>query len=305
MASRRGWFAGLLTPALVFGCGTGGGANYSLDVGNDDGGPSFGLSGGDGGQGAFDAYIENSSHVAIRFITLSCSGSCATVQAVGTGGYPPYTFQWDDGSTTAIRQVCPTSITSYSVKVTDTGTSGELARAPETIQVPLATNAIACDGGVPVCEDGGPSGGTPAPGHYVGSVYCPPDGGVLSLPAADGGTPSTGTITLDFALNGQTVDGSFYFLWSPSVIALQSSLTGTLDCATGGLRTTLGDGVWGLPGPSDPDGGMTVIQSGTIMGSITASPVSGSPGTITGILDYTTAPQAGFCLGTFAATLQP
>jgi len=100
-------------------------------------------SGDAGGLAAFDAYIEQ-DHVAVKFITLSCSGDCATVEAVGTGGYAPYTFKWDDGTTNATRQVCPASSTNYSVKVTDTGTSGELARAPETVQVPLTADVLTC-----------------------------------------------------------------------------------------------------------------------------------------------------------------
>jgi hypothetical protein len=84
----------------------------------------------------------------VKFITLSCSDDCAEVEAVGTGGYPPYTFAWDDGSTSATRKVCPTSSTSYRVTVTDTGTSGEFSRGPETVQVSLPANVIACpDGG--------------------------------------------------------------------------------------------------------------------------------------------------------------
>jgi hypothetical protein len=134
---------GLVT---ALGCGSSG--QEQLSLGQDDGGPSFAFSGTDaGGQAALDAYIEQ-NQVAVKFVTLSCAGDCATVQAVGTGGYPPYSFKWENGSTSATRQVCPTSSTTYSVRVTDAGTSGELARAPETVQVPLAANVIACpDGG--------------------------------------------------------------------------------------------------------------------------------------------------------------
>ena len=143
------------------------------------------------GPGAFDAYIEQ-NHVTVTFITLSCSGKCATVEAVGTGGYPPYMFKWDDGSKSAMRQFCPTSSTNYNVKVTDTGTSGELARAPETVQVPLAANVLACpDGGLLACSDGGGAGPGVLSGRYTGTVYCPPDGGVINVPTADGEPFST------------------------------------------------------------------------------------------------------------------
>ncbi len=133
------------------GCGSSRGNPYSVDVGTDDGGLSFVLGSGDaGGRGALDAHIEE-NHITITFVTLSCSGGCATVEAVATGGYPPYTFAWDDGSTHATRQVCPAASTSYNVKVTDTGTSGELARPAQSVDVPLSANVIAC-------SDAGPTG---------------------------------------------------------------------------------------------------------------------------------------------------
>ena len=130
MTPRRARVLGLLLAASAFGCGSSGGSPYSFDVGSDEGGPSFVASGLDGGQNGFDAYVENSKHVAVQFVTLSCSNSCAIVEAVGTGGYPPYSFKWDNGSTTATRQVCPSSSASYNVKVTDTGSAGEISRRP-------------------------------------------------------------------------------------------------------------------------------------------------------------------------------
>jgi hypothetical protein len=96
---------------------------------------------------------------------LSCSGRCANVEAVGTGGHPPYTFAWDDGSSSAKRQVCPASDTSYSVKVTDTGSTGEVPTPAETVEVPLQANVIAC-----------PDGGTPGPSDDGGTA-CDGDAG--------------------------------------------------------------------------------------------------------------------------------
>jgi hypothetical protein len=141
---------GLVVIPLALGCGRTSGANYNLDVGSDDGGPPFGFSGTDGGQG-LDAYIEQ-GHIAVTFITLSCSGPCADVQAVATGGNAPYRFVWEDGSTSAMRHVCPTSSTNYRVTVSDSGMSGEFFRAPETTTVPLSATVMACpDGGIPAC----------------------------------------------------------------------------------------------------------------------------------------------------------
>jgi hypothetical protein len=152
MTPRHARFAGLLPVALALGCGDG---RNSLEVGSDDGGL---FSMGDASSpGALDAHIEQ-NHVAVTFVTLACTGSCADVVAVPTGGYPPYTFKWENGSTSATRHVCPTASTSYDVKVTDTGTSGELARPAEMVQVPLAAEVLACpDAGISDASADGPT----------------------------------------------------------------------------------------------------------------------------------------------------
>jgi hypothetical protein len=157
--------AGFAVPVvfLAVACGGNGGApcdaSYCITVGDDDGGGSFTV--GDASSGALDAHIDQNG-IQVTFVTLDCAGDCATVEAVGTGGHPPYTFKWDDGSAAATRQVCPTSSTSYNVKVTDTGTSGDLVRAPETVQVPLTANLLACpdggEAGVSPTQDGGCDG---------------------------------------------------------------------------------------------------------------------------------------------------
>src|SRR5580692_11766548 len=114
VAPSRG-FAGLLPVVLGMSCGSGGSNGYNLDVGSDDGGPSLLLGPGDASRpGAFDAHIEQ-DHITVTFVTLTCTGPCADVVAVPTGGQAPYTFRWSDGSTSAARHVCPTSSTSYLV----------------------------------------------------------------------------------------------------------------------------------------------------------------------------------------------
>src|ERR1700722_2706071 len=115
MRQRRARFVGLSLAALALGCGSSGGNEYGLDVGTDEGGSSFFLGSADAsGLGALDAHIEQ-NHVTVTFVTLSCTGPCADVVAVPTGGHAPYTFKWDDGSTSASRRVCPTTSTSYVV----------------------------------------------------------------------------------------------------------------------------------------------------------------------------------------------
>jgi hypothetical protein len=164
VSPTRPWFAGLLPVALVLGCGTRGRNGYDLDVGTDDAASPSTFSGLDAGAaGPLDAHIERGA-VTVTFVTLNCSGDCATVQAVGTGGNPPYTFAWENGSTSATREVCPTSSTKYSVNVSDTGAVGEIQRQPDTVQVPLAANVLTC-----------PDGGT----LDAGAVACPPDAAAI------------------------------------------------------------------------------------------------------------------------------
>jgi hypothetical protein len=309
MTSRRSQVVGLLVTASAFGCGSGRANPYSLDVGSDDGGPSFVSGFNDAGStGALDAYVEQNG-IAVKLITLSCSGDCATVEAVGTGGYPPYTFKWDDGSTNATRQICPTSSTNYFVQVTDTGTSGELARAPESVKVPLTANILACpDGGTVACDGGFGAGvNVPASGHYVGTAYCPPDGGVVSFPSLDGGMV-TGDVTIDLSIDGDSVSGHVYFQWVPiGAIAGEAALEGSIDCVTGDLGTSWEDGVWGLPGPEAADAGGTVLPTGTVTGTVTAATVAGSPDEIRGLFDYVSAPAnvSATCVGTYSAVLVP
>lgn len=89
--------------------------------------------------------IEDASHVSVTLITVSCSGECSDVQAVASGGYPPYKFVWEDGSTSATRKLCPTEHTTFRVTATDTGiTSAEFAQAPEAVTAQIETQLEDC-----------------------------------------------------------------------------------------------------------------------------------------------------------------
>jgi hypothetical protein len=159
MTRQWAWSGGLLLAALGMSgssCGSPGNG-YSLPVGTDDRGGGEFADDGASGAGPLDAFIQQ-GRVTVKFVTIGCAGPCASVKAVASGGHPPYTFAWDNGSTDPSRQVCPTSDASYHVKVSDTGTTGEFARPPETVQVPLTADVIACpdagiaDGGSPSCD---------------------------------------------------------------------------------------------------------------------------------------------------------
>jgi hypothetical protein len=127
----------------ALGCGSSGGS--FLDVGEDEAGGTFVFGDGaaTGTTGSLDAHLED-DHVTVNFVTLTCADRCATLQAVATGGQPPYSFAWDDGSTSATRTFCPATDTTYRVTVHDTGKAGELGHAQQTAVATLAADVVAC-----------------------------------------------------------------------------------------------------------------------------------------------------------------
>jgi hypothetical protein len=148
-----------LIPVLLLGCGSAE-RGYSLPVSADDDGGAGEFGGADANAaGALGAHIEQ-DQMTVTIVTVACAGDCAEVRAVATGGHPPYAFAWSDGVMTADREVCPTSHTTYDVKVTDTGSGGEFARAPATANASVTASALACtdggamEGGPPVAETG-------------------------------------------------------------------------------------------------------------------------------------------------------
>jgi hypothetical protein len=151
-----------LSAALALACSAGG--DGSLVVGTQTGGAAsvpngsggaLGFGGNVSGPSAFSAHVESPRGVVVEFVTLSCANACADVLAVAVGGYEPYTFAWEDGSTSAARRVCPSETTRYEVTVTDAGTSGEIPKPPRTVKAPLTANLIRCqDGGVPAPDSG-------------------------------------------------------------------------------------------------------------------------------------------------------
>jgi hypothetical protein len=123
-------------------------------MGSDEGGTGD-FAGPDGSSSAaLDAHIEQGD-IAVTVVTLSCANGCANVKAFATGGYPPYTYAWDDGSSDPARKVCPTSNASYHVAVTDTARTGEFSSPAATVTVPLTAKVLACpEGGVAAGEGG-------------------------------------------------------------------------------------------------------------------------------------------------------
>jgi hypothetical protein len=256
-------------------CGSTGNGGLPGDVGTFplDGG-SF-VTGDAAGASGLDAHIEQ-NHVEVTVVTVGCAGACATVQAVGTGGNPPYSYAWEDGATDPIRKVCPGSDTAYAVKVTDTGTSGELARPPQTARATVTADVIACPDGGSLLRDSGaavPSAdacaggirnpsieGTPQPvvvglWDAPGWTQCPFFGG---YPAALGGATTSITGSMDPA---PTNGGSYAVLQALNLDAGIVAIPGfgqTLCAPLAGNESFLLDAMWadanaGNPAAAPPD----------------------------------------------------
>jgi hypothetical protein len=216
-----------LAPA-IWGCG-GGGAPYTLDVGNDDaGGGGFqGGSGGDAGGGALSVSAGSDATV--------CAGGCVTLTARASGGRAPYRYQWDHGLVpTGSVRVCPTATTTYTVVAADSSgqAAGEVQSAGLTgsAHVTVSVAGTCADGGV--ADAGGPVGPglqlqQPVNAPWTGITVGVREGG--SVYWADWQTAGTGTLsgvlsppsgTIDVTFTGadlygaQTSSGSNY--WTPA-----------------------------------------------------------------------------------------
>ncbi len=107
--------------------------------------------------------------------TTLCPGDCVTLTAQASGTDAPVTLTWDDGSTGALRQVCPTTSGAY-VVVASTGgtqrgelpTAGMVAHASATVMV-----GASCGAGAPADSDAGantPSAGSACGGERTAST---------------------------------------------------------------------------------------------------------------------------------------
>ena len=159
--------AGALAPLLyaaTAGCGAHhGDLTVGKDPSQDAAAPTAGQAGQDsagragatavpaGGTRALDADIQNREGVALDLVTVACAGDCFEVVAVARGGYPPYTYRWEDGSSNAVRKLCPDASQAFEVMATDRGyQSEEFKRDAETVAASVTAEVLACpDAGVP------------------------------------------------------------------------------------------------------------------------------------------------------------
>lgn len=130
-----------------------------------------------------------------------CTGSCATLSAVVTGGSGNYTYVWSNGlGTNSSINVCPTAATSYTVTVTDV-TTGKVGSANTTVQVgTLPTVSISAPAGA-ICP--GVSKNLTASGA---STYTWLPANSVS-PATGATVAATPTVTTTYTVTGTNAAG--------------------------------------------------------------------------------------------------
>jgi len=250
---------------------------------------------------ALSVRFEDTDGMALDVVTVACAGDCVDVAAVVRGGNPPYTLEWDDGSSAAIRRVCADESHELSVRVTDTALQvEEFSREARTITASIAARVFECsDAGA--CEPG-PGSDTPLSGRYegTGTYVCDND---MSAESALLINHLALALDLNIDENREEQGGQAYIQWGLVLIAGLGELSGSLECG-GALKASLVDALWGLPGPEP----MTLIPTGTVTGEFTAR-ASDDPEVITGSWVWMsmlpTGQYGNTCNGTYEARRMP
>jgi hypothetical protein len=98
-----------------------------------------------------NVHVEDAKKLTLTLVTLACAGDCADIEAVASGGNPPYTYAWEDGSKDAKRHVCLDSSKSLRISATDTAiVAAEFGYVAHTASADVQATVMACsDAGVP------------------------------------------------------------------------------------------------------------------------------------------------------------
>jgi hypothetical protein len=274
----------------------GGSAGIGSGAGQVDGGNTS------AGNGSLGVRVQDIGEMTLEVITLACAGDCADVEAVAHGGNPPYTFEWEDGSTSPFRRVCLDSTAALQVSATDTAVSDEefeYVAQTSTTEVP-ATVLDCGDGGTCVP---GPGPMTPVAGHYegTGDYTCDND--------MDPGTAMTINklkliIDIEIDESADVQRGHAYFQWGLAVIVAEGDLEGTLGCG-GLLQTSYVDAVWGIPG-AEP---MSVVPTGKVTADFVIRRGAADPNVISGSFEWVShmfdGSYGNTCNVTYEATVVP
>lgn len=125
--------------------------------------------------------------VAVEIVTVQCAGECVDVEAVARGGYPPYAYAWENGSSDPTRRLCPDATQQFSVIATDSGLdSAEFRRAPSTARSSVTAQVLDCsDASSDAGRDAGSDAATGRDGGLPGSDATVPPADCFGPPARE------------------------------------------------------------------------------------------------------------------------
>jgi PKD repeat protein len=130
---------------------------------------------------------------------LCPEGNSGRILAQASGGEPPYSFLWQDGSTTP--EITGLGTGTYSVTVTDSGGGGmEASTGIVSLDEEIPAPSVTANGGAPVCKN--------EPAYLAGEVQGYPTADIAWYETAGGATPlQTGSVLI---LPGLEEDAELY-----------------------------------------------------------------------------------------------
>ncbi len=137
---------------------------------------------------------------------IICAGQCVAIGGTptGSGGYPPYTYSWSNGSTLANPLVCPTAYTVYTVTVTNSNGCTATDNVPVYVMTSPPANAAGPDKSI--CKGSNTqlsaSGGT----YYLWSPSAGLSSTSISNPIANPTTTTTYTVSVTNSLGCSATD---------------------------------------------------------------------------------------------------
>lgn len=99
----------------------------------------------------FTVFVNTLPSVSAVGGTTICIDGSATLTATGSGGATPYSYIWSDGSTGSPVMVTPTTLTNYTVIVTDSNGCAGAPSAPVQVQLHDSISVTVL-GDTPICE---------------------------------------------------------------------------------------------------------------------------------------------------------
>lgn len=115
-------------------------------------------------ENALGVEIQDDAGMTVELIVIACGGACIELQAVASGGNPPYAYRWDDGSTEQTRTLCFDEASTVAVSATDT------AIDTEEFKRDALTTRTEADASVLACPDAGVTDGSMPEGNACESL---------------------------------------------------------------------------------------------------------------------------------------